>query len=585
MSLNQLIADRRKRYLSARVESLTSDTQLNLKDGSNEVSISAASGSASYPLVLPPAQGTAGETLVNDGAGNLSWNPSGSTGRVTGSYNVYINTDTGNDANDGLTPGTAVATMDRAIAVLSTESYDIGIINIAGVAALSITNQDLDLYNDNGVKYNALDFTSISSQYGLIKVSGQKSNLEQITVNSTANLVPNNQWRQAATAGTISGSFTFAHCYNQTKKKFMMIEQNAAASVDLIGNEVGVADVLDLYNTTSTLTCANGLAIVCNTLLEIENIEFNWAAQRLYAVSGENIRFNGCNIDITGSNYLRGKFYMNGCKFVGDKPGVGSSDEWLFFGDSILSTVGFRYSNNGDTKNMMIDDSTLEFTESLVTVKNLKVDNNGSNIVAIDTLNNQSVFIIDNCWVRSGVILSSAIRIVEGSAGRFNNLNIVTTAGGCITVGGGHLYFNGTNNLVAPNAANVAGISLFGGTMETASISGGGLIDISGARDGIIMEGAKLINDNTTTLTITAATTNCIFAKYGSEILFANSTYTFASPSSAVNLKSNSKLSSIAVGVVNGGGGQPLEVGANAPGAWTTQAELVTQFCTAYIGP
>lgn len=42
-------------------------------DASDSVQISAAGTTTGYSLTLPPAQGAAGETLVNDGGGNLSW--------------------------------------------------------------------------------------------------------------------------------------------------------------------------------------------------------------------------------------------------------------------------------------------------------------------------------------------------------------------------------------------------------------------------------------------------------------------------------------------------------------------------------
>jgi hypothetical protein len=49
-------------------------TNLTIGDGGgNTVTFTRAAGAASYSLVFPATQGGAGETLRNDGSGNLSW--------------------------------------------------------------------------------------------------------------------------------------------------------------------------------------------------------------------------------------------------------------------------------------------------------------------------------------------------------------------------------------------------------------------------------------------------------------------------------------------------------------------------------
>lgn len=70
-------------YGSAFKTTPTDVLQLNVVGG--HVNFSAASPSATYPLVLPASQGAAAQILVNDGAGNLSWGTSfnGLTGDVT----------------------------------------------------------------------------------------------------------------------------------------------------------------------------------------------------------------------------------------------------------------------------------------------------------------------------------------------------------------------------------------------------------------------------------------------------------------------------------------------------------------------
>ncbi len=69
---------------------------------------------ASYNLVLPPAQATAGQVLTNDGAGNLYWSSAGGGGGAALTNGTGINTLNYNGstaatvsiANTSVTPGT-----------------------------------------------------------------------------------------------------------------------------------------------------------------------------------------------------------------------------------------------------------------------------------------------------------------------------------------------------------------------------------------------------------------------------------------------------------------------------------------------
>lgn len=54
-------------------QDITRVTSITLTDGANTVTFSRTAGGAPYPIAWPAAQGAAGQTIRNDGAGNLTW--------------------------------------------------------------------------------------------------------------------------------------------------------------------------------------------------------------------------------------------------------------------------------------------------------------------------------------------------------------------------------------------------------------------------------------------------------------------------------------------------------------------------------
>jgi hypothetical protein len=85
MSLNQLIRDQRKRWLSARVESLKVDNGIDI------------TGDIDFT----------GDVTIN---GDLDVTGFISNERQAGPQTVYQNYQSGDNANDGLTSGTAIVT-------------------------------------------------------------------------------------------------------------------------------------------------------------------------------------------------------------------------------------------------------------------------------------------------------------------------------------------------------------------------------------------------------------------------------------------------------------------------------------------
>jgi hypothetical protein len=119
--------------------------KLVFKNGSNQtIGVKISSLILDYEMVLPGIQGSNGDTLINDGSGNLSW---GSAGSTIPSYKYYVNSTLGNDANTGAFDN-PVASISQAITLINA-SGSAGIINVTDDATyvenLIINNQNINI--------------------------------------------------------------------------------------------------------------------------------------------------------------------------------------------------------------------------------------------------------------------------------------------------------------------------------------------------------------------------------------------------------------------------------------------------------
>lgn len=109
---------------------------LKLDNGSNSLSLIApATGGSDYSLIFPNAQGAAGQTLVNDGSGNLSWTTLTQNIDIDSNDNIYSGT-------IGASPSTFTGSIALGLNVTNTASNQFYL-------ADSITN-----FNLAGVNYN-----------------------------------------------------------------------------------------------------------------------------------------------------------------------------------------------------------------------------------------------------------------------------------------------------------------------------------------------------------------------------------------------------------------------------------------------
>ena len=90
-------------------------------NGTNYVGLKAPTFLAGdYTITLPPATGTPNQTLATDGSGNLAWvDPD-----TFGGNRIYVSSEKGNDANDGITA--PVLTIKRALQIASGLVYTSG---------------------------------------------------------------------------------------------------------------------------------------------------------------------------------------------------------------------------------------------------------------------------------------------------------------------------------------------------------------------------------------------------------------------------------------------------------------------------
>jgi len=378
MSLSELILDKRKGYLTSRVESIKVDDGVSLVDGANQVTMRAASGTGSYSFRLPSGQGSAGETLVNDGAGNLSWAPGGGGGGGGGSgtVDVYINTDTGNDANDGMTPATAVSTIVRAIEVAEGESGDQLNINIDGNNLIQVLDQSLDLYNPSGVKYGVINLSRCSNLYSIIRIVGTRDNSNTDTIASINPIDPFAQWDQINTNIALPVStYQYGHLYNSTKKKYFTIQDNAATTIDLVGGGNDPSDSIEVYTLKTVIQAPFGLAVVGNALIEFVDVDFVFANPILNSTS-QPLTLSGCDFHVSIDGFLYGDFICRGVfNHTSDLDSADNRGLWNIDIMSFGSLTDIQFTGQSRIRDIYFRTGTLEVDKTIIDVLNCKCDN------------------------------------------------------------------------------------------------------------------------------------------------------------------------------------------------------------------
>lgn len=176
-----------------------------------------------------------------------SWKPidSNTSGVIVSALTIYANAGTGSDSNDGLTPGTAVQTIQTALNILSTYLVYNGTIQLLGATPF-------DLGTDS-----TLNFFPATTRVGNLMIKGTRLNIVNDTVASFAhNIGPFNTWtRVTGTGGGYTPSLYEAwFVQNNTKDTFYTILDNGAGTVDTIAGDGAPNGQIDAWDNGDSFT-------------------------------------------------------------------------------------------------------------------------------------------------------------------------------------------------------------------------------------------------------------------------------------------------------------------------------------------
>jgi len=205
------------------------------------------------------AAGTAGQVLTMSG-GLPVWANYIQTPPST--FTVFVD-NSGNNANDGLTIGTAVQTLARALAILNENTATEGIISLG-------VGDTFNLGTDQ-----TYEFFPAAYHYSDITVRGGRVNAVAgtITAVNTAAHGPSNQWHRLTTSITTSpNNYSEYFIENTRTRTIYAVKSNSGFTVDIIGGQTSITDTtlgrpfeigdgFTIYRISTTLTWANRVSI------------------------------------------------------------------------------------------------------------------------------------------------------------------------------------------------------------------------------------------------------------------------------------------------------------------------------------
>lgn len=237
-----------------------------------------------------------------------------------GNYNVYLNTDSGNDANNGLTSSTPVLTLEKAIELLSRHSAETGIINCDGAARI-IPNNNVDGFG------NAIDLSLLEGRYSEIQLKGTPIiNVPEFTYAGTnATWGPSPVIYRQLDNLTLAVNPKFCHKISSTKEEYAPLASNTiavgTATANLVGGtDIGTGNKIEFISLSGQeLFVPSRTTIVGEIRFVIKELAINNDGNNHSIVCNENTYFKGCSFD--GIDVLKGEATLQGCT---SDPGVGS---------------------------------------------------------------------------------------------------------------------------------------------------------------------------------------------------------------------------------------------------------------------
>lgn len=301
--------------------------------------------------------------------------------RISGNFNVYLNTDTGSDSNNGLTSSTAVATLTKAIAVLADFAYDTGIINLAGSATLVVGDED------NTTLENQLDFSALDGRYKRVKIQGTLPVNKQIndyassTGSDRTSVISPITWRLIDGSDVILSSPK--GLYDENLDKYYSLKSATASDSVVIGG----IDIVQGHNLTfldlPTVTLATPAAV---NIINNINIDFigltikNTLEGRF--ICNNLIKFAHCYLDpgsTTGvKGMLEGNPLIQGCEDVASANNVlidnytANIESYKNYSGSLTTSNTYGYSTIKDIETQAVSNDGI-IVKGCLDVENINV--------------------------------------------------------------------------------------------------------------------------------------------------------------------------------------------------------------------
>jgi len=546
------------------------------------------------PKGITGPTGTTGPSGTNGPTGLTG--PTGPIGSFSqqqlGEYNIYINTDIGDDFNDGslLTP---VLTLNRAIELLNNQSYQTAIINLEGGNTLFVTETNSDILNiGNNQEANIINFSITSNLYSLIKIKGTRDNGISGQATNLTNNNPFQEWTKINNLSLTSNLYNKGHLYNDTTREYIAVKDNDTTSVNLIGS-INTNDFFNLYTLIETPISSiltNDIVIIGHAQIIIEDCIFQVQGKIRNNLSVVPI-LNNCDFISTVNDSLLDSWIMNGCVFKTNNVRLFNYDDVNVKLNSYYSSFHIFLSSIFDQKNIYIANHGLKISKTSLSIENLYVDNiSPSNGISLDMGESFSISNIKNCYVLQNSA-NTICNIGESSICRMENADLrnlsdSTTSGkNVILDNSSKLQISGVSTIAGNENTTTSGILMkYGSILTIGSGSIETTFSIFSCQFGINCIGSNIFMTDSASNQLVVFFCNTGVKLVGnSEMKIGNVDLQFNTSSDSFFMDSLSRLYSDQILFTNQGIGNELHLNGNIAGPWSTQQNLTVSFCFAFI--
>jgi hypothetical protein len=346
--------------------------------------------------------------------------------------NVYVSS-SGDDANDGLTSGTPVLTISRAVEVASGSSGQHLIINCSGGGAISgFISCDIDVF---GVT-KLLDLSRLSGNYNAISIRGSRQDELVVPAGTTTRAAngPGDRWsRLSGLTGLTPSLYTRGHIEG-TGDTRLMSYANDATTIDIIGRNGNLLDAFgfSIYNLDGTNIFDNSAwGILSDIPVSFEDIEVKSATGSftIRNLCSHRLRFKNCKLNVQTVDeqmITGGSFELIGCELYG-----GASTDEVF--------------DDADTEYISITNSQMNNCRQLL--------NNLEEFVDVYSVNCQLAPRQANCRVTGWLSSHDALSNIDGFGGNMflDSCNLSNSSSANISVEG--MQINSSNLTLSNTAA------------------------------------------------------------------------------------------------------------------------------------